>query len=397
MQTLSSQEARLLALNCQGLHKNDFFGKGKEGTLKAIEHLGYIQLDTISIIARAHHHTLWTRVKNYKEQYLNELLEKDKTIFEYWSHAASYLPISEYRFSLYRKNLYSKGKSHWFEDDKKTKKLVLKRIQNEGALQSKDFEHKQKRSGPWYEWKPAKRALEQLFMEGELMVAKRQGFHKVYDLTERVLPSFVDSSTPTNEEYAEHLILKAISTHGFVSENEITYLRRLIKPTVNKKLKELTEKEKIIPLKVQGIEKNIFYTTEQNLKLLNDKKRSKTIHLLSPFDNVLIQRKRIEQLFNYNYLIECYVPEPKRIFGYFCLPILIDNEFIGRLDPKADRKTKTFYIKNFFLEKEPKNFKKLLPQVCIAIKEFAVFNGCEKIVIEKTSPKSLLTIMRKEF
>ena len=230
---LSLEEAKLLLMNSQKLLKPNF-SKGKKGVLEAIEHLGYVQIDTISVVARAHNHTLWSRLPDYKETYLNELLEKDKTIFEYWSHAASYIPMSDYRYSLPRKKSYSEGKSHWFNQDKKMNKYVLDKIKAEGALQSKDFEHKRTGAANWYEWKPAKRALEQLFMEGKLMVAKRQGFQKVYDLTERVLPLGVNTNLPSEKEYAEHLINKAIQTYGIVNENEIPYLRTSLKASINK-------------------------------------------------------------------------------------------------------------------------------------------------------------------
>lgn len=252
--TLSREQAQLLALKSQGLSQPDF-GKSKKGVLAAIDLLGYVQIDTLSVVARAHHHTLWSRLPDYNENFLSDLLEKDKTIFEYWSHAASYLPMSDYRFSLPRKKSYEDGKSHWFGQDKKMNKYVLDRIKAEGPLQSKDFEFKREGPGNWYEWKPAKRALEQLFMEGKLMVAMRQGFHKVYDLTACVLPSTIDTSFPTEKEYSEHLILKAVQAHGFVNENEISYLRNGLKTPVNKALKRMLMEGELVEVKIEGLEK----------------------------------------------------------------------------------------------------------------------------------------------
>lgn len=354
------------------------FGKGKAAVLNVIEHLGYVQIDTLSVVARAHHHTLWTRLTDYQENYLNELLEKDKTIFEYWSHAASYLPMCDYRFSLPRKQLFSSGKSHWFEQDKKINSYVLDRIKAEGALQSKDFEHIRNTLSNWYEWKPAKKALEQLFMEGKLMVAKRQGFQKVYDLTERVLPNGIDTSTPNEAEYAHYLIKKAVQANGLVEEKEITYLRPKAKEQVKKELKNWIKKGFLVEVKIEN-KPETYFTTQEQLNNLNTLKKTKHIHFLSPFDNTIIQRKRVQNLFNFDYLIECYVPEPKRKFGYFCLPILYNNQFVGRFDPKADRKTKTFYIKQLHFEKGFKptaEFKKLFNE---KLNAFAKFNGCEKV------------------
>jgi len=384
--SISLEQARLLMLQSQGLINSDF-GKGKKAALNAIEHLGYVQIDTLSVVARAHHHTLWSRLPDYKEKFLNELLERDKTIFEYWSHAASYLPMSDYCFSLPRKKSYSDGKSHWFEQDKKMNKYVLDKIRAEGPLQSKDFEHKRKGDANWYEWKPAKRALEQLFMEGKLMVARRQGFQKVYDLTERVLPSNIDTSIPTEKEYIQHLIKKSVESIGIVNENEIAYLRTGFKENTNKVMKQLLKDGSLVELAIEGISNVTFISTEEQMKSLEKIKTINSIHFLSPFDNLIIQRKRLQRIFDFDYQIECYVPELKRKYGYFTLPVLYKKNFVARFDPKADRVSKTFYIKSMHFEKGflPKeNFNILFAE---KLKSFSNFTGCDKIVIEKADRK----------
>ncbi|MBA3971009.1 MAG: winged helix-turn-helix domain-containing protein [Bacteroidetes bacterium] len=379
---LTLEQARLLSLQNQGLIAPQF-GKGKAGTLRAINHLSYIQIDTLSVAARAHHHTLWSRVGNYEERYLNELLEKDRSIFEYWSHAASYLPMSDYRYSLPRKRSYEEGKSHWFDQDKKMNKFVLDRIKAEGPLQSKDFESISNGPGNWYEWKPAKKALEQLFMEGKLMVKRRQGFQKVYDLTERVVAANVDTSLPTEKQYAEYLIGRAVQANGVVEEKEISYLRKGLKTTVNTALKKMLKDGTFIEVGIEGDPGNMYVTTDKQMKALQDLKTEKQIHILSPFDNMIIQRKRIKRFFDFDYVIECYLPEAKRKFGYFCLPILYDDRFVARFDPKADRASKVFYIKSMHFEKGFKpdeNFNNFFAQ---KLKAYATFTGCDKIEIEK--------------
>lgn len=394
---ISLERARLLTLEQQGLLQPRF-GKGKKGTLAAIESLGYVQIDTLSVVARAHHHTLWSRLPDYSESFLSALLE-DKTIFEYWSHAASYLPMSDYRFSLPRKKSYADGKSHWFGQDKKMNKYVLEKIKTDGPLQSKDFEYKREGPGNWYEWKPAKRALEQLFMEGKLMVAKRQGFQKVYDLTERVLPANVNVSLPSEKEMAEHLVRKAIQGHGIINENEIAYLRNGLKASVNKALKQLLMEGELIEVNIKGIDKPFFIHSKREFESIEKTKPKETIHFLSPFDNAVIQRKRIQQLFDFDYMIECYVPEPKRKYGYFALPVLFDNTFVARFDPKADRSDKTFYIKTLYFEKGFKPNENFNVLFVSKLKEFAAFNGCTKIVIDKAEvrwKKNILLLIKKE-
>lgn len=381
-QILSLEQARALILKKQGLLNPDF-GKGKAAAKSTIEQIGYVQIDTLSVAARAHHHTLWSRLPDYKESYLNELLEKDKAVFEYWSHAASYLPMSDYRFSLFVKKGYADGKSHWFGQDKKMNKFVLDRIKAEGPLQSKDFEYKRSDPGNWYEWKPAKKALEQLFMEGKLMVAKRQGFQKVYDLTERVLPSKVNSELPTEKEYAEYLIKKAIQSNGIVEEKEISYLRKGLKEPINKALKRLLKDGELIEVKLEGDSKTLFVTTQDQLRSIERDKIGNGIHILSPFDNSIIQRKRTQRFFDFDYVIECYVPEPKRKFGYFCLPVLHGDKFVARFDPKADRAEKTFYIKQMHFEKGFVPNEKFNKEFALKLKAYASFTGCDKVVIDK--------------
>lgn len=391
MITLSITQARQLALQSQGLLGSPQ-RKGKSSTIDLVEHLGYVQIDTLAVVERAHHHTLWSRLGEYDPKTLDKLL-KSKKVFEYWSHAASYLPMSDYRFSLPRKRMYLEGRSHWFKKDKKVMQHVLDRIKQEGPLRSKDFEHNDKRKGVWYEWKPAKQALEQLFMEGTLMVAERQGFQKVYDLTERVLPSSIDTTVPAESEYAHYLITKAINAHGLVSENEIAYLRKGWNTHVKLQLQKMLKNGELQEIKIESL-KEPYYTTAAKLPAIGKKIKGDTVHILSPFDNSLIQRKRVEKLFDFSYQVECYVPEPKRIYGYFCLPVLFNDTFAGRFDPKADRATGTFYVYKLYIENDIDEGS-FLPVFAQKLKEFAAFNGCDKIVIEKTEPKGIAKELKR--
>lgn len=375
--TISLKQARNLALYKQGLY-NKSIKEGKTGTLEVINDLGYVQIDTLSVVARAHHHTLWNRVKNYSEEHLNELLEKDKQIFEYWSHAAAYLPMADFRFSLPRKHIYATSKSHWFKQDKKVQSYVFDRIKAEGPLRSKDFEYK-KTSHNWFEWKPAKRALEQLFMEGQLMIAGRQGFQKIYDLTERVLPTCVNTTFPTIEEQTEHLILKAIKAHGLITEKEIIYLRSGIKTKVGNVLKQLLNNNIIKLVKIKELDDVDNYMLTSDLSLLEKRISVQTLQILSPFDNAVIQRKRLQRLFNFDYSIECYLPENKRTYGYFCLPVIYKGQFVARFDPKADRTGKIFHIKSFYPENNFSRDKKFTESFQKTLLDFAKFNKCDNI------------------
>ena len=182
---LTQSEARKLFLKQQGLLRDNEFGRGKNATNRVIQRLSYVQIDTISVIRRAHEHVLYNRVPNYSLKHLEKLVQ-EREIFEYWSHAAAFLPFKDFRYSL----PVMKGFRNARQCDNKIKSEVLARIRAEGPLQSRDFEDtsSKKRSG-WWEWKPSKRVLEHLFFSGELMVTRREGFQKVFDLTEDFLPS----------------------------------------------------------------------------------------------------------------------------------------------------------------------------------------------------------------
>jgi uncharacterized protein YcaQ len=382
---ITPEEAKQLVLSTQMLGQKQA-KDAKAAALSTIEHLGYVQIDTLSVVTRAHHHTLWSRLPDgYEEAHLHEFLAKDKTIFEYWSHAASYLPMRDFRFSLLGKEHYASGSSHWFEQDKQMNQFVLDRIKAEGALQSKDFEGDKGRiAQPWYEWKSAKRALEQMFMEGRLMVSRRQGFQKVYDLSERVLPDWVNTTRPTALEYGHYLVQTSLRAQGLCTEVEICYLRTRWKNTVRQVLQQSVEAGIVKEVAVSGYDKERFYALPDVLeKVLNTARSKPQLHLLSPFDNLVIQRKRLLRWFGFDYQIECYVPEPKRKFGYFVLPVLWGDTFIGRFDPKADRKVGKLYIKKWFTEPGAPPEKKWLPLLQSKLLDFARFNACDEVVFEK--------------
>ena len=378
--SISISDARKLYLYAQRLNVHELYKK-KEGVLDTINHLGYVQIDTISVVERAHHHTIFTRIKDYQKKHLDELMA-DKTIFEYWSHAAAYLPMRDFRFSLPRKKLFADGKQHWFKDKKPTQ-YVYDRIKAEGGLQSKDFEEKKANSG-WYEWKSTKQALEQLFMEGKLMVAERKNFQKVYDLTERVLPAGISTKMPTEKEMAEHLILSAIRANGLVAAHEISYLRKGHKEAIQKAMKHLIKEGAVTEIHVDHI-KEAYYSTSDQLDVIGNISATKKIHILSPFDNAVIQRKRLQTFFDYDYVIECYVPAPKRVHGYFCLPILYGDRFVGRMDCKAERATGTFIIQKLWMEDGFSPTEAFIKAFAKVVKEFTKFNNCEVVKMDKSN------------
>ena len=381
-ESLSIQQARKLVLLSQRLPPAKQTGSAIAATLSAIEHLGYIQIDTISAIQRAHHHTLWNRNPRYKTSQLNQLMT-DKQVFEYWSHAAAYLPMRDYRYSVPRKQAIANGdQNHWYERDERLMKSVLKRIAAEGPLMAKNFEHAAKKTGEWKR-KPAKRALEYLFMQGELMVPYRVNFHKVYDLTERVLPEGTDTTPPNPEEYARFLITRYLQANGLGQSAEITYLLKNTKPLVSATLQEMVLNGELRQIRAGG---NRYYALPASLELLSKSLARSKLKILSPFDNLLIQRKRMQALFGFDYLIECYVPEAKRQYGYFSLPILWDGKLVARMDCKTERKKSLLHIHHLALEPGLVKTDAFTLALYKELASFLQFNSSSNLQLHRTTP-----------
>lgn len=383
--SLSIRQARRLVLLSQRLPPTKQAGTATAATLSAIEHLGYVQIDTISVIQRAHHHTLWNRDPRYEAAQLDRLIA-DKQVFEYWSHAAAYLPMRDYRYSLPRKRAIANGdQDHWYERDERLMRSVLKRIASEGPLMAKDFEHSGKAVGEWGS-KPAKRALEYLFMQGELMVSGRVNFHKVYDLTERVLPGGIDTTLPGPEEYARFLITRYLRANGLGQPGDITYLLKGTRPLVSSTLREMVSDGELLQISVGDTG---YLALPASLELLGRPLARSKLKILSPFDNLLVQRKRMRALFGFDYLLECYVPEAKRRYGYFSLPVLWDGRLVARMDCRADREDSLLHIHHLALEPWLTKTDAFLLALSRELVSFLRFNDCSDVQVHRTSPTDL--------
>ncbi|MBV6641368.1 MAG: YcaQ family DNA glycosylase [Cyclobacteriaceae bacterium] len=388
-------QLRRAILASQGLHKPNPFGKGKRAVLATVEKLGYIQIDTISVVHRAHHHTLWTRVPDYQEKYLDRLV-KERKLFEYWFHAASYLPMRDYRFAIPLMQRFRERQSPYYNVDQKILNHVYDRIKIDGPQKARDFQAPNKKSGGWWEWKPAKVALEKLFMQGELMIAGREGMQKIYDIKERVLPDSIDTSMPDPLEYARYLVETHLRAYGVTNVKQITHLKKgkELRKNVEDILYEMTRNKEVQEINLDGFPSLYAYSD------LLEKTKRKTqagIRLLSPFDNAVIHRDRIEKLFGFDYRIECYTPQPKRQYGYFCLPILFGDEFIGRIDSKAHRKKGELELIHLHIENTKYDIKDWLDPFVESVNRFASFNECTSVSITNVSPGSLKNTIMQAF
>lgn len=392
-ESLSPDQARKLILHSQQLPPAKPSGPAIDNTLRALEQLAYIQIDTISVIERAHHHTLWNRVPTYKSEQLDRLVEQ-KQVFEYWWHAAAYLPMRDYRFSLHRKKALASGAlDHWYPRDQKLMRYVYDRIRAEGPLMAKDFEHTGPKTSDWHS-KPAKQALEYLYMQGDLMTPYRQNFHKVYDLTERSLPADINDTPPSPDEYARFLIRRFLLAHGIGLPAEFSYLLKNTKPLITQALKQLLADGELQQIAVAGTE---YYTLPESLSLLDKPLSRSKLKILSPFDNLLIQRKRMQALFDFDYQIECYVPAAKRKYGYFVLPILWDGRLVARMDCKADRKTQVLHIHNLALEPWLSKKAAFVAAFSKELPHFMAFNNCRQVVFNRVSDTRLTPELQANF
>lgn len=374
---LSQAELAQIILARQGLSKPVV---GKSGVLQAIEHLGYVQIDSINVVERAHHHVLFNRVKHYQPQWLDDLLA-EKQIFEYWSHAAALLPMRDFRFSLFRKAQLQQGQKHWFTPDHQQMREVLARIRAEGPLKAADFSKTTKTSGPWWDWQPAKKALEQLFMQGELMVVRRDRFQKVLDLTERVLPAGVDCRLPTEQEYAAHLIERFLQSHVIGTAAQISYLRPGMKSPVSQLLRELAHSGMLQSFRLHG---KTYYAQPELWQIAS---QPTLVYLLNPFDNLLIQRQRLQHWFGVDYQLEVYIPAEKRQFGYYSLPIFYGAVYVGLMDVKALRDDKYLLLQHLQLAPAWLGKRGFVTQFVKALAAYARFNRCEAVSLIKAEPK----------
>lgn len=351
---------------------------------RVIERLGYVQIDTISVVDRAHHHVLKTRVPNYSEQLLDQLVRRDKRVFEYWSHAAAYLPLTEYRFTLPMMEGFRRSREREVDPDLADE--VIARIRHEGPLQSKDFEPPLgKRSQGWWDWKPAKRTLEHLFLSGRLMIARREGFQKVYDLTEHVLPAETDTTMPTLEEWHRFLALRVVRAYGIASARNITTACRTIGQMIKQPLRDglLTATDSLLAdgeLEPVACDGQTWYTLPGAVDQIPTRLPPRRITFLSPFDHAVIDRSRTFDLFRFDYQIECYVPAAKRRYGYYSLPILWGDELIGRMDAKAVRAAGRFEVRGLFLEPGVTVTGRLQEALTDGIQRLAEAHDCPSVI-----------------
>ena len=382
--------ARKLALHCQGLDGEWAPPSGKEGIAQTIERLGYLQIDTIAVVRRAHHHTLWVRRPDYDPQMLHELQAKDRRFFEWWAPAMSYVPMADYRYFMagVGRGSIRRWKRRWFEENQDVVEGVLERIRQEGPLGSKDFKapegHKR---GTWWSWKPAKEALEVLFDMGELVVSERRNFQRIYDLRERVIPDWVDRSEPSAEEVEQFRARRVLGGRGFAPVDGVRWGWGRRSAASPEAVQALVDTGEVTQFEIEGLEGAFCALTARLNETMGQTSGGAHVHILSPFDNLVIRRGWLREYFDFSYKLEAYTPAAKRKYGYFCHPVLWGERFVGRMDAKADRKAKTFIVRKLIFEPGFAEYEGFWPGFTQKLEMLMTFSGCERIVIEQTDPE----------
>jgi uncharacterized protein YcaQ len=393
--------ARRLLLAAQGIIPRAKRKATRRDLLQTIRRMGALQIDTIHVVARSPYLVLWSRLGDYDPKWLDELLAAG-AIFEYWSHEACFLPTEDYR--LYRRRMLGaeamgwKYRKDWVEAHRNEIDRLKELIRERGAVRAADFERKDGKAGGWWEWKTEKRALESLFTAGELMIARRQNFQRVYDLRERVLPDWDDDQLPSAEVVRRELASKAVRALGITRARWVAdYFRTNMRETLET-VRDLAEEGTLLPVEVEGWSEPGFVHKE-NLRLLKAARAGSLemehTTLLSPFDPVVWDRVRTRLMFDFDYRLECYTPEPKRRYGYFTLPILRRGALIGRVDAKAHRRDGVFEIKSLHVEPGVRVRQELIDDVATALRECAAWHRTPEILVSESDPPRVAARLQK--
>jgi uncharacterized protein len=342
---VSLQRARALWIEAQRLTDREPFGAGPEAVHAAIHHLGYVQIDTINVIERCHHHILYNRIPAYRRADLAHAQSVDKTVFEYWTHALSYLPVEDFGFYAGTMSQHRKNPAGWGgQVTPRERRKILNRVRDEGALAISDIKDDKlvDKYHPWASRKPSKSALQAGFYNGQLVISRREGMLKTYELTERHFGWDRPPKPASTPQILRYVLNRALTAQGLVGLESICFNNTYAKPVVSKPdmvalLEKETRAKRLMEVQLEGAGDTPFWLKPEDLQRVIAPPA--LTHILSPFDPLIIQRKRTEMILGYAHLFEAYIPPAKRQLGYFTLPVLHGDEIVAALDLKADRQT----------------------------------------------------------
>ena len=394
------EAVQTLAVHTQGLDAVPTAAPGIDDIYNIIEQLGCVQIDTLQMVQRSQYLTLWSRLGSYDTSELDRLIydDGDRRLFEYWLHAACIIPLKSYRYRLQKMRWLGNGNENWNKkwlaqaENQKTIEHVLKEVRRRGPLRAADFETDSPRRGEWWDWKPAKRALEFLYDRGDLMIRQRINFQRVYDLRERVLPDWVESSMPTDEETHRYWLERSVRALGICKATQAADYTHTKRTVAKRYVEELLDEGVFVPIQatLSDDAAHELIVHRDNLPLLeqaaDDALQPARTTFLSPFDNLFWAKGRDMAFWNFRQVLEAYKPAKDRIWGYFCLPILHKGQLVGRFDPKLERKSGQLRLQAFYLEPGVKPDEELVGAIAATMRDFMAFHNASDLAIEQSKP-----------
>jgi hypothetical protein len=355
---LTKTEARRIWLHAQRLDTIEPFGAGPQAVAAAVDHLGYVQIDTIHVIERCHHHILYSRIPAYARADLRQAQSVDKSVFEYWTHALSYVPAKDFRFFVPLMKLHKREGHRWFASVKpEDTRKVMRLLRREGALTIRDIEDDvlTEKEHLWQSRKPSKRALQLAFYTGEVTISERTGMLKTYDLTARHFGWDKPPKPASAAEAMAYLLDRALRSQGLVSLDSICHLDAPSKAAIRRLIEARVRRKELVPVALEGAGKQEHWAKPEIVEpevlerdaAATGEGDAGLVHILSPFDPLIIQRKRTELFFGYGHRFEAYVPKEKRVFGYFALPVLVGDDVVAAIDLKTDRQNRKLLMQKW--------------------------------------------------
>jgi uncharacterized protein YcaQ len=346
---LAKSDARHIWLRAQRLDEAAPFGDGPDATRAAVEHLGYVQIDTINVVERCHHQILYTRIPGYRRDHLRQAQTIDKTVFEYWTHALSYVPTRDIRFYVRDMKRGWHRRSAWFSKVKtEDVRKVLALIRKHGTLTIRDIADDVlvEKDHAWASRKPSKRALQLAFFRGTLTVSERAGMLKTYELASRHFGWERPPKPASESEILNYLLDRALRSQGVVSLDSACHLDARRKPAMRRLIEARARRKELVPVDLDGAGKIEHWARPETLEAAVDPAEER-VHILSPFDPLIHQRKRLLLFFDYEHRFEAYVPKEKRRFGYLAQPVLVGDEIVAAVDLKTDREPQKLVVQHW--------------------------------------------------
>ncbi|QWW68598.1 winged helix-turn-helix domain-containing protein [Rhizobium sp. WYJ-E13] len=385
---LSNSVARRIFLAKQGLSAPPNRALTKAGLLDLIHVLGFVQVDSIQTVERAHHQILFSRNQTYRREHLTALLEKDGALFEHWTHDASILPSAFFKYWKHRfvdeeRAIVERWRKWRGEGFEASFEETYERVVKEGAILARDMKADGHVSGGWWNWHPNKTALEYFWRTGKFAIAGRSNFQKIYDLVERVIPAEFHEPEVSREDFVDWACRSALTRLGFATHGEIAAFWDLLSPD-EAKAWVAEHRDELIEVLIEpalGGKPRSSWAFADFLGTIDTYPEAPPrIRVLSPFDPMIRDRNRTERLFGFFYRIEIFVPEPKREYGYYVFPLLEGDRLIGRIDMKADRKKGTLDVKRLWLEPRVKASAGRIEKLEAELERLARFAGVEQVV-----------------